>query len=316
MPCKRLLFLITSILCSSILLSSCSDSDERVDDVVPFKLVLSKSVVQPFETIMVSVDIDSDVLVNLYDSIVWQGNGVSGPAFFRQDFGYGTELFSDYRFEGKHKIYASAYKNGILIDKDSVEYQMKKPDNDFFVIDWGKEQASRWIYYTTGLTPSNQIFDEAHNYKGIKGVELILKYEAGNNSNDTEYATMSFGYWSSNILRSKAVEVDIPNVNEFEWISVEKTDEAAANYEKNYKREYDFFYAYLTALYGVPNFDVDADNNLLEEYNKRFSFKREHYYPVQIWDTPTSCVSILKYGDVVDGITYNGYPIVVAQPRR
>lgn len=315
MQSNRLITVVLSILFSNILFSSCSDSDEHIDEVIPFKLVLSKSVVQPFETMLVSVDIDdAEVLANLYDSIIWEGNGVSGPAFFRQSFGYGTELFSDYRLEGKYKIYASAYKNGILVDKDSVEYQMTKPDTDFVGIDWGKGEESRWMYYTTGFTPMNRFSDEEFNKKGTRGVELILKYMAKDNSTETEYATMSFGYWSSNMLRTAAVEV--PNMNEFDWISTDKTEEADDNYEKIFEREYDFLYAYMTALYGEPDFVLDGDNSLLEKYNERFSFKKDHYYPVQIWNTSASYVAILKCGEIIGGSTYLGYPIVVAQPRN
>lgn len=139
---------------------------------------------------------------------------------------------------------------------------------------------------------------------------------AKDNSNKSEYATMNFSYWTYNTTRAKTSKINIPDINGFEWFSVEITDEAAANYEKIYKQEYDFFYAYLTALYGEPSFRLDGGKSLLEKYNKRFSYNKEHYSPVLIWDTSTSYISIIQCDTIVGGIKYGGAPIVIAQPRK
>ena len=91
---------------------SCS-SDENLNDPVvcpvdaTIRLKASKTTIMPFEDIKVSVDVDSEILKDNYDSIRWFANGVAYAIFtqlpWSDDDSRRDIRVTDY-LVGKHKV--------------------------------------------------------------------------------------------------------------------------------------------------------------------------------------------------------------------
>lgn len=298
--------------------SACSDDEqnETFKD-AKLKLISSKSEIVPFEDIKVSIDVDLELLYNSYDSITWSANGAASDyGFFGNQWSQIDDerdlRITDYRF-GKYKVYALGYKDGIVISKDSIEYQVNKPNGDFFSIRWGQSTKNQYLSYVTGITP-NEYRPTYEGWTEIGGVRLDLYYFVENTN--VEYATLRFMPWiaSSNLRTSKSAA--IPDVNDFDWH--DRTDEGDM---ARYDMEYTFHHNYLVELYGAPKLVYSGDDvtqtTLKEEYDTRFSYKLESYcYPVEIWDTPGSSICLVRANNWMGGVNQAGISLVVAQPRK
>lgn len=316
MQIKNLFFITALTLGFSF--SACSD-DEHNDTSkdATLKLISSKSEIVPFEDIKVSIDVDLELLYNSYDSITWSANGAASDyGFFGNQWSQLDDerdlRITDYRF-GKYKVYALGYKDGIVISKDSIEYQVNKPSGDFMSIRWGQSTKNQYLSYVTGVTP-NQYLPTYEGWTKIGGVRLDLDYFVENI--DVEYAILRFMPWtsSSNLRTSK--DGTIPDVNDFDW-----HDRTEKGNLARYDIEYTFHHNYLVELYGAPKLVYSGDDvtqtTLQDEYDARFSYKLEtSYYPVEIWDRPGSSICLVRANNQRGLVNQAGISLVVAQPHK
>lgn len=302
---------------------SCS-SDEEDDGMIVcpieeygIKLKQSKSFILPFEDIKLSIDVDSEILKNNYDSIRWVANGAAAFAFGRSPWWNEDDDMRDLRITdciiGKHKAYALGYRNGVVISKDSVEYEVTKPYADFISISWSEKGVNQYFYFTTGRTPANYL--PIQNEKEIiMGVTLSLNHIV--EKKDIQYAKLQFTPWVTELLAVKTKSVDLHDFINIDWL-----DDSYEGRRIRCNTEYAFFCEYLRDLYGVSQFIYEgedvAQTTLIDEYKKRFSYiYPSDCYPVEIWETPSSYISILCYNDKRETQSERGPSFVIAQPRR
>lgn len=295
---------------------SCSSEEDLGEVVVcpvgtTIRLKATKTTIMPFEDIKVSVDVDLEILKDNYDSIRWVANGVAYAIFtqlpWSDDDSRRDIRVTDY-LVGKHKVYAFGYKNGAILSKDSIEYEVKKTYRDFISINWSEKEADQYFHFTTGRTPINYMPDNT-----ITGVTLCLSHIV--ERQDIQYATLGFIPWSYEPLR-ETKSVSIPDITGIDWM-----DESREGRRVRCETEYLFLRNYMTDLYGAAQFVYDGNNvtetSLTDVYRERFSYKYpSDCYPIEIWETPSSYISILCYNDYMNGENKRGPSLVVAQPRR
>lgn len=310
-------FLIISIFIFS--LNSCSDDDDPNPDPVngsaKIKIIADKTVVEPFEDIKVTIDVDYELLSNNYDSLTWQSNGAA-YGWFSNHWTGDSELdirIADYKL-GKYKVYSLGYKDGIVISKDSIEYEVIAPRGDFFSFRWGVETKNQDLHYKTGITP-NHFLPTYPGWTKIGGVTLNLSYFVENV--DAEYAMLQFIPWTSSSNMYKTQASTTPNINDFDW-----NDQSDEGYDARCEMEQAFLHAYITELYGESILRFEGqyvyETDLIEDYYRRFKHVIEKdYYPIEIWETPTAFICLLR------GSTYpysgnhpNQLSLVVAEPRK
>ncbi|PXV62481.1 hypothetical protein CLV62_11921 [Dysgonomonas alginatilytica] len=317
MQIKNLLF--TTALVVVFGFSACSDDDENITvKDAKLKLISSKSEIVPFEDIKVSVDVDLELLYNTYDSITWNANGAASDyGFFGNQWSQVDDerdlRITDYRF-GKYKVYVLGYKDGIVISKDSIEYKVNKPNADFISINWGQSTRDQYLSYVTGITP-NQYMSTHEGWTKIGGVSLNLNHIVS--EKDTEYATFRFMPWTSEANFRNVKLRSIPDINDFDWHEETDRGDSPARYDM----EYTFHHNYLIELYGNPSLVYNGDDvtktTLTDEYGKRFAYKLEGgYYPVEIWNTPSSNICLIRANNSMGGVNQKGICLVVAEPRK
>lgn len=304
------------------LFSSC-DKEDPIKGEIPkakVKLKANKSEIYPFEDIKVTVDMDAETFTNTYDSITWQANGVAYDFFnpWYQEDEWNDRRFTDYRLEGIHTIYAFGYKDGIMISKDSIKYEMKKPKGDFLNFRWGQNKQNEYLYYKTGLAPGNYVPSNDPDRTKMAGVSLHCYYVVENTQK--EYVQMEFWPWTSSFpsFMKANNKLTIPNVNDFDW---HKGSEDY--YEENpdrYNFEGEFFYNYLTELYGSPKLVYTGmdirDTDLVDEFNTRFVYSFDYApYPEMIWETPTAYICMLRAYTRSEVAKHRGIVRIIAQPR-
>ncbi len=293
-----------------ILLSACSDSD---DPYKRFALKLNSSVyqIEPLQDIPVYINLDRDVMFATYDSICWHANG-QAHRYMGDDFN--GIILTDYKL-GKHKAYLFGYKDGAVLSKDSIEYEVVPPTGDFIHIKWGKQTRNQYYAYITGMTPEIEIpkgtWEYAHG-----GVRLKLSHNV--ELTKKEYATFDLLPWAS-YSSFKYMTRAIPDINDFDWhknIDIEDLEDTA-----RYDMEYAFFHNYLKEFYGDPILTYDGEDitqtTLWEEYSERFNYTPwSDYYPVEIWSTPTTFICLIRGNNRIGGVNQKGICLVVAEPRK
>lgn len=312
------LFVIASTIFTIGTFTSCSDNNGIDDFPLPelpdpaIKLKSSENIIEPFQDILISIDVDMEVLYANYDSITWKANGTA-YAHWSTIFGFPDGerdlMITDYRL-GEHKAYAFGYKDGEIISKDSIVYEVVRPTGDFLCLKWNQNKKNEYLHYTTGLT-TNQYLPTHEGRIKIGGVSLDLTHDV--EKKDMEYATLRFCPWTSE-TNSRSFVRSVPDINDFDW-NTERDNEDTAQYEL----EYEFHHNYLTELYGEPLLKYEGDDitqtTLMDEYNEMFKYRySDGYYPAEIWVTPTTAI-VLTIANNRVGKNQRGICLVVAEPR-
>lgn len=310
--------LILGILAMGIGFSSCSNDDEEIVSLpkdAKLKLKAEKQQIVPFEDLKVSIDVDLDLLYEHYDSIQWKANGVAyhpwGNPWENIDEERDIRL-SDYKI-GKHKAYALGYKDGKVISKDSIEYEVVKTNGDFLSARWNTAKKNSYLCYTTGMTP-NQFLPTHSGWTKIGGVMLQLNHTV--QTANREYATLLFLPWAFDTNLKSTRLKSIPDINNFEW----HTERDPGDIERA-KIEYEFLHNYLVEFYGEPALTYSGDDvtqtTLKEEYAKRFDYvDQDGFLPVEIWETPSSVICLSTINNRIGGKNQKGPSLVIAQPRK
>lgn len=285
----------------------CNSDDDIIDgkddgieklDPAPLKFLVNANTIEPFQKLRVTLDMDSaDILA--YDSLKWIANGISTAFFGVVEDDLKNKHFTDYQL-GKHRIHVLAYKDGELIDQDSIEYEVKRPAGDFFSVNWslGLDAKDQRLTFRTGVTPINFLVTG-----GFGGIEIDLSYFS--NSEKSEYALLSYMSWYH-------TNSDFP-----------KKEESQSEYEKRIQEEINYtrtlFHDMITQFYGnstcIYSGEDVRESTLWDEYNKRFKNplgkeiypSYEEVYPVEIWDTPTASICLFS--------VYTGWYYVIAEPK-
>lgn len=307
--------LLLTMLFLGLTFTACSEDDNEVTvkKDPTLKLVAAKTEIVPFEDVKVSIDVDFDLLLENYDSITWKANGVAYGFFQNPWYSIDEQRdirLTDYRV-GVHKAYVLGYKDGSVISKDSIEYKVNKPQGDFISISWNKNTKNEYFSYTTGLTPDRYLPTNGVWSTVTGGVCLNLDHFVEDENG--EYAILQFVPWRS----SRNVEIEVPDFNDFHWgWDYNKDDQ-----EPRYAMEYTFHHTYLTELYGEPTLVYNGDDvtqtTLMDEYKKRFKqSSQSQFYPVEIWETPTSVICLTRANNQHGGVNQKGISLVIAEPRK
>lgn len=312
-PLAQIIPYMLSVVMVLMIVACAKDDDNNTPDIIPrdtsIKLKASKQTIVPFEEILVSVDLKMDLLRETYDSITWQANGLA-RTFWEGTYDEDTRnlRLTDYRF-GVFYAYAFGYKEGNIISKDSIKYEVKKPTGDFVHIRWGSNSKDKFYGYLWGNTPTNYLSaDNGMTKFGGISIELYHFVEK-----KFEYATLTLLPW--HVSYSSMVKAgSIPNINEF--------DRHHNLYnESRYEVEYNFCHSYMVELYGKPTFTYDGDDitqtTLQEEYNNRFLYDLSplNLYPQEIWITPSSVICLSRANNEMGPVNQKGTCQLVAEPR-
>lgn len=114
----------------------------------------------------------------------------------------------------------------------------------------------------------------------------------------------------------------VPEINDIDWHPEDGGDRNKwlENHAKRVKDETDFWYNYITALYGAPLFEYNGDNpketTLWAEYNERFNNPpRDKACPYVIWETGSTYIAMNHYVDIRGGREVKGMPAILAEPK-
>jgi len=299
---SNLSFVISLILPFIVLLSSCNDQNQEIPVQNNLKITASKLVIEPFDTIVLRLNLTKKDIRLKYDSIFWIGDGqASCPIYNSLDSTilinnqYVTikKCVTDYRI-GKHKVYIKTYKNKVASFSNSIVFEVIKPKGDFLSFKWDV-QKNEYLYFTPNLT---------QEYKNFGTYLWLIKSFDSNN-----YPSVRFEFfgWCSNV-----------NSDNSGKINLEKLYDTKA--ERNTIRQ--FYHDYITEIYGKSTFlyeDSISQSPLRQEYEKRFKYvigggKTFPDYPLEIWDTPTAHIALISIGND-DYINTNWYK-VIAEPRK
>lgn len=285
----------------SLLFANCSDDD--ISDMVgkypvPIKLTASTRVIEPFEKIDIGFIMSDEDLTASYDSIIWISNGLWSNMIFSgipDNYNPLDELrekeITDFQI-GKHVTKVYGYKNGVIISRDSVEFEVKQPTGDFLCVRWNTAKKDQSQKIVTGLTPVNYNQIRKWVYMGISQMVKTPKIQS-------EYVVLDYSPWYS---------------GNNPWVKEEH--EMEREYTRTLWRDY------ITSVYGNSSFLYDgseaSQNILWEEYNKRFKNRLSDgsspyigdsgYFPVEIWDAPRA--SICLYTNV-----HGGWYRIIAEPK-
>ncbi|WP_165022281.1 hypothetical protein [Dysgonomonas sp. ZJ279] len=317
---KKTLLLLSLLL--SFGLFSCSDDDDNNDDNpkkdIQLKLKADKTTIAPFDKLTVSIDLDMDLLINNYDSVVWKTNGIwwNGIITIPDTSDERDVNITDYRL-GKNKVSALGYKDGAIISETSVEYEVTKPTVDFFTIKWsGPHQNTTNHYMTDRPVKTN---DGSLRWEGI---QLALHHFS--EGEQYQYAILDFMPYSTTIHKSEKVQKTmksssvLPDIENYDFFgAIESYDEERRKEAHLMTRS--FFHEYITLIYGKSILIYEGNDIektiLFDEYNKRFKNPIDKVYPrfsdacpVEIWETPSSYICMFASASQS---WYN----VIAEPR-
>lgn len=315
-----LIFILFTL--SFLLFAACSDDKEIIEEPInsELKLIADKSMIEPFEKFTVRIDVDLEILYATYDSIIWDANGVfddgiihlvGGPEVDERDI----EL-TDYRL-GKYEVSAEGYKNGEIISKSTVEYEVIGPRGDFMHVKWGQSKEFKSYIYKAGLTPYKYL-PTIDGWRKIGGVMIQLWHDASDVKE--EHVQLQITPWSyeSNFFsstRNTPQKSSIPNVNDFDWHGEDTRD----NYLQRIEFENQFWHDYITELYGEPTLvydgEIPSETTLQLEYEKRFRYNKQNGYPYEIWETPTSYIALCCYEGFWGGKKQKAMGLIIAEPR-
>ncbi|MDD4969083.1 MAG: hypothetical protein PHT07_06600 [Paludibacter sp.] len=298
----NLAYVISLILPLTLLLSSCNDQNKDILAEKNLKIAASKLVIEPFDTIVLKLNISKEYLQLKYDSIFWVGDGQANEPLFNsldstiqinhQYFALKKSV-TDYRI-GKHKVYIKTYKNKIASFADSIEFEVRYPTGDFLSFNWNENKAE-YLYFNPNLT---------QEYKNFGTYLCLIK-----SFDSDKYPTARFEFWgwSSSVNSDKSGEVNLQNLYD-------------TKAERNTIRQ--FYHNYITQIYGKSTFlyeDSISQSPLRLEYEKRFKYKIGSEkpfadFPLEIWDTPTAHIALISMGD--DDYRNSNWYKVIAEPRK
>ena len=298
----NLSYVIFLILPLILLFSSCNDQNKDILAEKSLKITASKLVIEPFDTIVLKLNLSKEEIQLKYDSIFWIGDGyATNPIYNSLD---STVIINnqhvaikkcvtDYRI-GKHKVYLKTYKNKIASFSDSLEFEVRNPTGDFLSFKWDVKK-DEYLYFTPNLTQENNNFGTY--------LWLIKSFDAN------KYPTVRFEFfgWCTSVNYDKSGRDNLDKLYD-------------TKAERNTIRQ--FYHNYITEIYGKSTFlyvDSISMSPLRQEYEKRFKFKIVSLkpfadYPLEICDTPTAHIALISIGND-DNNNSNWYK-VIAEPRK
>ncbi|MDD4993694.1 MAG: hypothetical protein PHR83_15840 [Paludibacter sp.] len=299
---KNLNYVFWLILPLLLMFSSCNDQNNDIIVEKNLKITASKLVVEPFDTIVLKLNLSTEDIRSKYDSIFWIGDGQAANPIWNsldsivqinnQDFAL-KKCVTDYRI-GKHKVYIKTYKNKIATLSDSIEFTVTNPKGDFLSFKWNLKK-DEYLYFADNLTQENKKF----------GVYLWLIKSFDSN----KYPSVRFEFfgWSININSDHSGEDNLEKLYD-------------TREERNTIRQ--FYHNYITGIYGKSTFlyeDSISQSPLRPEYEKRFKYIIRSEppfadYPLEIWDTPTAHIALISIGS--DDYNSSNWYRVIAEPRK
>lgn len=299
---SNLSYVFYLILPLALLFSSCNDQNKEITVSKNLKITASKLYIQPFDTVVLRLNLTKEDIKLNYDSIFWIGDGdAANPIWNELDSGFVIndryfavkKCVTDYRI-GKHKVYIKTYKNKIATLSDSIVFEVGSPMGDFLSFKWDVKK-DEYLYFTPNLT-------QAHKNFGTY-LWLIKTFD----SDKYPYVRFEFFGWCSIVNSDNSGKVGLDNLYD-------------TKAERNTIRQ--FYHNYITELYGKSTFlyeDSISQSPLRKEYEKRFKYKLGSVkpsadYPLEIWDTPKAHIALISIGDD-DYINTNWYK-VIAEPRK
>ena len=305
----NLSFVISLILPFIVLLSSCNDQnqemnnqDQEITVQKNLKITASKLVIEPFDTIVLRINLSKEEIKLKYDSIFWIGDGratdptwnsLDSTILINDQYVAFKKCVTDYRI-GKHKVYIKTYKNKIATFSDSIVFEVIHPKGDFLSFKWDIKK-NEYLYFTANLT---------QEYKNFGTYLWLIKSFDSNN-----YPSVRFEFfgWCSIVNSDNSGKINLDMLYD-------------TKVERNTIRQ--FYHDYITEIYGKSTFlyeDSISQSPLRQEYEKRFNYKIGTLkpfadYPLEIWDTPTAHIALISIGND-DYINANWYK-VIAEPRK
>jgi len=298
----NLYYVIYLVLPLILLFSSCNDQNKDIIVGKNLKITASQLVIEPFDTIVLKLNLSKEDIQLKYDSIFWIGDGqASNPIInsldstiiIKNQYVALKKCVTDYRI-GKHKVYIKTYKNKIASFADSIEFEVRNPTGDFLSFKWDVKK-DEYLYFTPNLTQEYQNFGTY--------LWLIKSYDS------TNYPTVRFEFvgWSIN---SNSDNSGRDNFNKL--------------YDTRAKRNTirQFYHNYITEIYGKSTLlyvDSISQSPLRPEYEKRFKYKIGSEvgfadYPLEIWDTPTAHIALISIGS--DDYNNSNWYKVISEPRK
>lgn len=314
---KRIYFTLLLIL-STFCFFQCSDDKKDIELEAPLKLKASTQSIVPFEKLTVSIDLESDLIAQAYDSIIWKYNGRwwNGINTIPNNDDPRDIYITDYRL-GKNKVHAIGYKDGKIKSEASIEYEVIKPENNFFTINWHEKEQETNYYYPSKLVNKD---DGSLRQEGI-----WLKAMHFKENEQQEYAILDFTPYSFSTAiyktgyssKVKSENISLPDIDKYDFEVDVITDPERHRQAELMTRS--FWHSLVTLNYGKSIFKYDGDDiretTLWGEYQKRFKNtlnekiypKTTDKYPVEIWETSTSYICLF-------GIHRSWY-YVIAEPK-
>jgi len=298
----KLSYVICFILPIILLVSSCNDQNKVILPEKNLKITASKLFIEPFDTIVLTLNLSKEEIQLKYDSIFWIGDGqannpltttLDSTIIINNQYVALKKSVTDYRI-GKHKVYLKAYKNKIASLADSIEFEVLYPTGDFLSCKWDVK-INEYLFFSNNLT---------QEYKNFGTYLCIYKSFDFNKNPSVRFV---FSGWSININSDYSGENNLAKLYD-------------TRAERNTIRQ--FYHNYITGIYGKSKFlyvDSISQSTLRPEYDKRFITRygtKEPFlgYPLEIWDTPTAHIALISLGDD-DYNNLNWYE-VIAEPRK
>ena len=299
---SNLSYFFCIILPQILLFSSCNDQNKDIIASKNLKITASKLVIEPFDTIVLTLNLSKENIRLKYDSIFWIGDGQANEPLFNSldstiiinnQYVALKKSVTDYRI-GKHKVYIKTYKHKIASLADSIEFEVRYPTGDFLSFKWSEKKAE-YLFFNPNLTQEYKNFGTY--------LELIKSFDSKN------YPTARLEFWG--------------------WCSVVNSDKSGQTnldllYNTQAKRNTirQFYHNYITEIYGKSTFlyeDSISQSPLRSEYEKRFKYQIRSVepfadYPLEIWDTPTAHIALISMGD--DDYSDSNWYKVIAEPRK
>ncbi|MFA5046706.1 MAG: hypothetical protein WC542_12345 [Paludibacter sp.] len=299
---STLSYLFCLILPLILLFSSCNDQYSDIIIEKNLKITASKLVIEPFDTIVLTLNLSKEDIGLKYDSIFWIGDGqadnpvwgsLDSLVLINNSYFSIKKCVTDYRI-GKHKVYIKTYKDNVASFSDSIEFEVCYPTGDFLSFKWNVKK-NEYLYFNPSLT---------QEYKNFGTYLWLIK------SFDTDnYPSVRFEFvgWSINI------NADYSGRENYDKLYDTRE-------ERNTIRQ--FYHNYITEIYGKSTLlyeDTIYLSPLRQEYEKRFKYKIGSVafnsdYPLEIWDTPTAHIALISIGK--DDANNSNWYKVVAEPRK
>ena len=285
-----------------LLFSSCNDQNKDIIASKNLKITASKLVIEPFDTIVLTLNLSKENIRLKYDSIFWIGDGQANEPLFNSldstiiinnQYVALKKSVTDYRI-GKHKVYIKTYKNKIASFADSIEFEVRYPTGDFLSFKWSEKKAE-YLFFNPNLT---------QEYKNFGTYLWLIK-----SFDSDKYPSVRFEFvgWSTNTNSDNSGR-----------------DSLAKLYDTREKRNTirQFYHNYITEIYGKSTLLYEGEislSPLRPEYEKRFktiigSVEPFEDYPLEIWDTPTAHIALISIGK--DDANNSNWYKVLAEPRK